>query len=372
MKPNYTLKEILDGHSADDVKVIGKAIGIKSYSKMKKENLINAIVEFMLDEKNLNMRFLVADDIDIEIFEEALEGKEKIENPYIYRYWMEAFFIFFTVEGNADIPIEIKNHYLNLKNFKSYQESKERLSIINSYALACTNLYSVIDVNKLVEIINSQTTLDVEAEEVIHWCITRENYGKSNMYFYENGYVMDESFGYNASMDGQDYEIMLKAQEGKPYYIPDKEELLRYVDRSYIEENESFKNMLNYVRKKLNMSSSEAYDYCADIQIDIRCGSTPSEILNMYIGTETSFNNRKEVDIFLQYLKEMFNNTRIPENRGYTPDEVVSLNFRKDKADNESNITSVPIGNTGSSKIPRNSPCPCGSGKKYKNCCGRN
>ena len=23
-------------------------------------------------------------------------------------------------------------------------------------------------------------------------------------------------------------------------------------------------------------------------------------------------------------------------------------------------------------KIGRNEPCPCGSGKKYKNCCGRN
>ncbi|MBQ1565441.1 MAG: SEC-C domain-containing protein, partial [Clostridia bacterium] len=25
-----------------------------------------------------------------------------------------------------------------------------------------------------------------------------------------------------------------------------------------------------------------------------------------------------------------------------------------------------------SMKIGRNDPCPCGSGKKYKNCCGRN
>ena len=23
-------------------------------------------------------------------------------------------------------------------------------------------------------------------------------------------------------------------------------------------------------------------------------------------------------------------------------------------------------------KIGRNEPCPCGSGKKYKNCCGKN
>ncbi|NOR17519.1 hypothetical protein GQ543_07420, partial [candidate division WOR-3 bacterium] len=26
---------------------------------------------------------------------------------------------------------------------------------------------------------------------------------------------------------------------------------------------------------------------------------------------------------------------------------------------------------TGGKKVGRNDPCPCGSGKKYKKCCGR-
>ena len=30
-----------------------------------------------------------------------------------------------------------------------------------------------------------------------------------------------------------------------------------------------------------------------------------------------------------------------------------------------------PIVNDGP-KVGRNDPCPCGSGKKYKNCCGKN
>ncbi|MBN2302268.1 MAG: SEC-C domain-containing protein, partial [Lentisphaerae bacterium] len=30
----------------------------------------------------------------------------------------------------------------------------------------------------------------------------------------------------------------------------------------------------------------------------------------------------------------------------------------------------APIRRTGP-KVGRNDPCPCGSGKKYKNCCGR-
>ena len=29
----------------------------------------------------------------------------------------------------------------------------------------------------------------------------------------------------------------------------------------------------------------------------------------------------------------------------------------------------LPIAKISSKKIPRNEPCPCGSGKKYKNCC---
>jgi len=30
-----------------------------------------------------------------------------------------------------------------------------------------------------------------------------------------------------------------------------------------------------------------------------------------------------------------------------------------------------PLAMTGKKKIGRNDPCPCGSGKKYKHCCGR-
>ena len=30
-----------------------------------------------------------------------------------------------------------------------------------------------------------------------------------------------------------------------------------------------------------------------------------------------------------------------------------------------------PVVKKHSDKVGRNDPCPCGSGKKYKNCCGR-
>ena len=41
------------------------------------------------------------------------------------------------------------------------------------------------------------------------------------------------------------------------------------------------------------------------------------------------------------------------------------------KPQNASENKPQPIRNEGP-KVGRNDPCPCGSGKKYKNCCGRN
>lgn len=41
--------------------------------------------------------------------------------------------------------------------------------------------------------------------------------------------------------------------------------------------------------------------------------------------------------------------------------------FREERPPGVTAISSYP---GGSSKVPRNAPCPCGSGKKYKKCCG--
>jgi uncharacterized protein YecA (UPF0149 family) len=48
---------------------------------------------------------------------------------------------------------------------------------------------------------------------------------------------------------------------------------------------------------------------------------------------------------------------KLPEEKKYRQEDFISSNGSFDNA---------------SPKIGRNSPCPCGSGKKYKNCCGKN
>ncbi len=46
-------------------------------------------------------------------------------------------------------------------------------------------------------------------------------------------------------------------------------------------------------------------------------------------------------------------------------------NIRKDMPKESKEVTHTPVVNN-APKVGRNDPCPCGSGKKYKNCCGKN
>ena len=43
---------------------------------------------------------------------------------------------------------------------------------------------------------------------------------------------------------------------------------------------------------------------------------------------------------------------------------------RFERRQEESGVTQMPV-HRAAPKIGRNDPCPCGSGKKYKKCCGK-
>ena len=85
------------------------------------------------------------------------------------------------------------------------------------------------------------------------------------------------------------------------------------------------------------------------------------------------FNRRKihfdienQFDEFLPIVIDLFNNIRLWEHRGHTNLEIGQpFDLIKDGLEwcKEEDVVEKK-------KIGRNERCPCGSGKKYKKCCG--
>ena len=83
--------------------------------------------------------------------------------------------------------------------------------------------------------------------------------------------------------------------------------------------------------------------------------------LNIFNSKSNSENEilYKTLSKFVFYLKKYSINKMLTQGVGY-----ITHNPRFIPAQQQNN--------TQNTKIGRNEPCPCGSGKKFKNCCGKN
>ena len=93
------------------------------------------------------------------------------------------------------------------------------------------------------------------------------------------------------------------------------------------------------------------------------CHENFMEIVNNFLGTNYSF------DELLEHYK-----SRYLENKIFSSTTVLykSKAFSKTLGIIEEDIEKPELDGIDLSKIGRNDPCPCGSGKKFKKCCGAN
>ena len=78
------------------------------------------------------------------------------------------------------------------------------------------------------------------------------------------------------------------------------------------------------------------------------------ELLDRLEDYDLILDDFRELQQLAQLMQKAHNHTRMWINRGYSPQEIrETMGAQKAKV-----------------KIGRNDPCPCGSGKKYKKCCG--
>ncbi|MBQ3791853.1 MAG: SEC-C domain-containing protein, partial [Clostridia bacterium] len=96
-----------------------------------------------------------------------------------------------------------------------------------------------------------------------------------------------------------------------------------------------------------------------------------------------AYANRKPIDEYRIVGADLFD-AMVNEIRDSTARMMLSVMPREKAMQREQVVNRISLGSSGgdkseakkpvvnkTKKVGRNDPCPCGSGKKYKNCCGR-
>ena len=186
------------------------------------------------------------------------------------------------------------------------------MTILEEYIIACTNLYGCVSKEKVMEIFNNQTELDVENLDTVDIFVLEEYY----VIDYDDYFVLDDIYR-------TDYvDELIAIQANHPFYVPIQDELLNYVDGYYFEITKEYEDLAYYIKEQFQFDEDDISEIMDDIHFFILEISDPSELTEFFDEAGLEYANHLVQDELLQLAYKMYNSTRRYELNGFTPGEI--------------------------------------------------
>nr|WP_317363912.1 Rho termination factor N-terminal domain-containing protein [uncultured Blautia sp.] len=413
------LKEYLTKYTKEELLDQARSFEIKKCSGLRKADLIDRIVDTFCAEEMLRSRLACLTKEQMDLFRKAcisptaVSVNEVVDAMLLYRYWIGYFedptdrFCVFEDVAVAFSKIDDKAFQLN-------QCRKGWLVMCIHFFI---QYYGIAPIEVIYEMYRQKVKDSIDEMIEILWempidiaesCLFTmdklgmEGWPKEHLLYSEKGI-----FVHLQLFEDEEFDYLLRQQMDKDFYIPSAQQIDEICRIGYEASSSAYKKLESFFIKKLKFSYEQAVTWCQQVWANSYEGEAPSKIINKMTETNIEF-EEKMINELLELLVTAHNNTRMKENRGYKPSEMV----RKKSVDKMPTIVpassnaaailkdaapqllamGVPVdlnGNTDviqtamfpsglnggpirvEKKIYPNDPCPCGSGKKYKKCCGK-
>jgi hypothetical protein len=361
--PLYSLTEILALKNVTALRKLGKPLRVKNYSKLPKPLLAAAIADIVQQVYVLREFLFVADEKEWAFFQKVAAKKYlQTDNIYISSYGacqslglLQSFY--FEDKLYFIVPDEIKAAYRELVK-TGFPEEKRFSDRLHKYAVAAVSLYGAISQDDFVALFNSQNDRQTSIDEMhpillAHVCM---NAG----YCFWKEYIVDDGFDED---DFRGVTTLIAERKVKSRYTPPRGELLKYADWDYYEMTPQLA-ALKARLSELILDPEKVMDLLDEIHELCAAEVRMQEIFDRLDAAGVVFDSMEQANALIQLIIDVQNNTRLWSNYGHTPSEL--------SATGKSSLVRFPSAQARrEQKTGRNEPCPCGSGKKYKHCCGR-
>lgn len=361
--PVYTLEEMLDLKGITNLRLLGKILRIKGYTKLDKSSLVVKLLYQLPAPNFLLTVFRVLPAAEWNFFcsvaaHRSLATEKVLAEVYFRLVELGLMQIFFHKSKIIFVvPKEIREAFSYIADTDFITEKQHAL-LLDEYAAAAVSLYGVIRLSDFVEIFNTQNERQIDVKEV-----------KDTLSFYaqqEGGYLFWQEYLVEANFAEDDFEavpLLINEIGRKPRYLPERKEFLKYANFDYFEITPQYITLQKHVRS-LVKDQDTVYQILDEFNELCLAEALPDQFFRVLFSHGVNFKSNQEANIMAQLIMEVSNHTRLWQNNGHTPDELYKRKPGK--------ILTFPgMKATAAVLTGRNDPCPCGSGKKYKNCCGK-
>ena len=367
------LENIFSAYRKEDLKQIAAIHSFPGVSYYNKQELILKLSDYILQKDVMERYFINMDNEEIEAFQQAIKGNYMMEPDDIdsFDYLLVGGYVGVTEDTEIVVPVRVAEAY-KLINTKEFHQKRKRLARLWEYCETARLLYGIAPLEIIVNTYNGNE----------RYRITEDDIYDAHMKFpvnrcfsvIEDGRLIDKSL-----LEDNGYEELLLQQGDKPYYLPDKQEVEDYARAGFSTIEEAHALLLDYMQNELGVIEADSFDIVVRMQLMIRNNCRMQDIYDMFHEYGVLFGAKKQLSEITPIINDIWNNTRMLHNRGYKPIELADME-RGNQAYNKllslqkstvNNDKVIDFNEAKKKKVYPNDPCPCGSGKKYKHCCGR-
>ncbi|WP_226037449.1 SEC-C metal-binding domain-containing protein [Aquibacillus saliphilus] len=361
-----SLEERLSTYTKYELDLIRKNLDLKGVSGLKKADLISVLLEKIPE--HLGAIYQTWDSERLTFLLKIVESGGKIMNPslgldQIDYFRMTGLVYTGTYQGEkiVAVPDELVVPIKAMKNDLNVRATVKRNSEWLKLSHGLLYYYGTLSSTQLIDMIEAYSKEAVDIREyfrVIH---------NSNEYM-EHFQIDVHGFSNQAVVNPETVIEEHERRKDLPFYPFSKQQLLAAGDPEFIEKNKSYLQLVKYLTQAFEISKEAVDEIVEECVFDILNGSEPNHILEN-LSNIFELGGSKQAQALMDRVVYLMNNTRQWRLKGYSPNELAK---QERKYLNPLQATSHKHDEPNKTvKVGRNEPCPCGSGKKYKKCCGR-
>ena len=123
------------------------------------------------------------------------------------------------------------------------------MDLIKEYIKTLTNLNGLVPTEKVIEVYNSQNDKQITIDDISIYL--KLDMSRDYVYYYKKHFI-------NESIENaKEFKKLKRQKKGKPYYVPDKEQLLKYSKVNYYKKPEVYYGLYNYFLKNFYPGDEE-------------------------------------------------------------------------------------------------------------------
>lgn len=313
-----------------------------------------------MDPKKLELLLRVMNQYPIELMETTIVNEEFVPRGWVFQFIENNNCTFVVMDQVRQVIMSIEKE--DMKNKMAFTYGVRYM--INT----CLRLYGVFKkeyfINLYKDIVlkgNEQTSESLKIEENIELLL--QIFEKQNIIWLDEEYIVSTYF-----KTKEEYRQLLIKQKGKEYYIPNDRDIKTYAMGDVIEKNKEYETVYKCLIREIKdtVQVEEMLQEIAEKVVTKDWGIP--QIMNCFYQWQVSFDKIKSAENMTRALSDWTYDVRRWSECGYNRKEKGLPNIENEQITLGSTINRVAVSNK---KIYPNDSCSCGSGKKYKKCCGK-